>query len=104
MRYGARGRISLAGVDLRDFFPVGGSSGGPTEFVSPRLKEQGAEVNESKFADRVLAKDVMRHVMLIADAQLDCSDVQQIEPKILPSYKTVASGGRGLSLSPVTHS
>ena len=38
-------------------------------------------------ADGVLARDVMRHVMLIADVQLDCTDVQLIEPKVLPSYK-----------------
>jgi hypothetical protein len=37
--------------------------------------------------DNTLARDVMRQVMLIADAQLNCADVQLIEPKILPPYK-----------------
>ena len=38
-------------------------------------------------ADGPLARDVMRQVMLIAGAQLDCTDVELIEPEILPSYK-----------------
>ena len=37
--------------------------------------------------DGTLARDVMRYVMLIANAQLDCADVSLIESKVLPSYK-----------------
>ena len=38
-------------------------------------------------ADATLAKDVMRHMMLFAEADLGCTDVQLIEPMILPDYK-----------------
>jgi hypothetical protein len=38
-------------------------------------------------ADSTLARDVMRYVMLIAKAQLNCTNVELIEPEILPSYK-----------------